>query len=131
MPISIFLSSGDDGRKAPRADAFYPGGTSQYGTTGKVNIEFEAKLYKDVTTVLDISCCSAFNDYSNAPGNIKTQYRNWVEKIAENPNELTSQDYTSWLKLFNQYHPKYSSPVHSDLKAPEALYSIIYSSSCF
>lgn len=112
-------------------DIYYQGGISQYSNTGEVNIEFEAKLYKDVTTVLEIGCCSAFNDYSNAPENIKDQYFKWVERIAENPSELTSQDYLSWLKLFNQYHPKYSSPIHADLKAPEALYSIFYSSSCF
>ncbi len=84
-------------------------------------------MYKDVTTVLEISCCTAFNDL-NFPKKVRDDYFSWVLPIAENANELTSQTYLSWLERFNQYHPEYSSPIHSELSAPEALYSIIDSS---
>ena len=87
-------------------------------------------MYKDVTTVLEISCCTAFNDL-NFPKKVRDDYFSWVLPIAENANELTSQTYLSWLKRFNQYHSEYSSPIHSELSAPEALYSIIDSSPCF
>jgi hypothetical protein len=108
-------------------DAFYPGGTSQYGTTGKVNIEFEAKLYRDITAA---NCCMAFYE-SSAPQAVLEQYTRWVQSLQVNPSSITSKDYQKWLKLFNQYTNSYSSPFSSALSYPHALDHIINMSNCF
>ncbi|RCW34501.1 hypothetical protein [Marinilabilia salmonicolor] len=108
-------------------DAFYPGGTSQYGTTGKVNIEFEAKLYSDLSNV---GCCIGFNMVS-CPQKIKDDYLDWIIQLRKNPAGLLNTDYQQWLKLFNTYTPKYSSPLASNLSSPDALKSIISNSKCY
>ena len=108
-------------------DAFYPGGTSQYGTTGKVNIEFEAKFYRDITAA---NCCSAFYDTS-APQAVLKQYTTWVQSLQVNPLSILSKDYQKWLKLFNQYTNSYNSPLSSNLSYPHAIDHIINMSNCF
>jgi hypothetical protein len=102
-------------------DAFYPGGTAQYTSTGKVNIEFEAKLYKDI---MAFPCCGALN-IGTAPENIINSYNIWVYSIQDNPSNISDSDYQYWLNQFNTYTPDYSSPTSSNLSSPNALKSII------
>lgn len=100
-------------------DSYYSGGTSQYTTTGKVNIEFEAKLFKDVMV-----CCGAFN-IGNAPSNINGDYSLWVLDLGGDPSKITYSDYQKWLGLFNQYTPEYASPVSPNLNSPSLLKSLM------
>ncbi|MFW5983516.1 MAG: hypothetical protein ACOCQ4_03360, partial [bacterium] len=102
-------------------------GTSQYGTTGKVNIEFEAKLYTDLSNV---GCCIGFN-MASCPQKIKDDYLDWIIQLRKNPAGLLNADYQQWLKLFNTYSPSYSSPLASNLSSPDALKSIISNSKCY
>lgn len=73
-------------------------------------------------------CCMAFYE-STAPQNILDDYKKWVFSI--NPANISSKDYQKWLRLFNQYKTKYSSPFSSDLSYPHALDHIINMSNCF
>jgi hypothetical protein len=94
----------------------------------EVNIEFEAKLYRDISAPY---CCQAFFE-TTAPKNVKEGYRKWVDTLWKNPSSLTQNDYQKWLNLFNQYTNKeYSSPLSPHLNTPDALNSIITLSKCF
>ncbi|MGQ1892071.1 hypothetical protein ACT29H_16665, partial [Thermophagus sp. OGC60D27] len=109
-------------------DFFYDGGIAQYADSGRVNIEFEAKLYKDISNV---KCCVGFN-MENVPQETKEQYENWIFSQQENPSIISLIDYQKWLNLFNQYTNKeYSSPISPFLTTPDALNSIISLSKCF
>ena len=111
-------------------DAFYPGGISQYLNVGKVNIEFEAKLFKDISRNLDYGCCYIFGE-DNIPSKIKNDYYSWIESIQNNPALLLKEDYGKWLDLFNQYYPNYSSPKNNNLSLPSSLDKLINISNCF
>jgi hypothetical protein len=109
-------------------DYFYDGGTAQYADSGRVNIEFEAKLYIDVSNV---KCCVGFH-LGTVPQETKEQYENWIFSQQENPLTISLKDYQKWLNLFNQYTNKeYSSPLSPHLNTPDALNSIITLSKCF
>jgi hypothetical protein len=108
-------------------DHFYSGGISQYANTGKVNVEFEAKLYQDIGKA---NCCLAF-DQSIVPYNLILNYMEWVNLIRSNPSNLSSKDYNYWINLFNQYSTAYSSPLSSNLSYPNALISVLSNSGCF
>lgn len=109
-------------------DAFYPGGTAQYATIGKVNIEFEAKVFKDI---MAFGCCYIFTNPDNIPSNIRSEYESWISKIKNNQFTITDSEYIFWLQMFNQYHPEYSSSIMSNLNSPSALRSVITSSNCY
>jgi hypothetical protein len=100
-------------------DSYY-GGTSQYQTTGRVNIEFETKVFKDLML---IACCGAFN-IGNAPEDVRQGYTDWILDCEANPSNISDTDYQYWLGLFNQYTPQYSSPLSPNLSSPNALKSI-------
>jgi hypothetical protein len=101
-------------------DAYYSGGIAQYSSTGKVNIEFEAKLYKDI--ICD-GCGYAFA--GGAPQDIIDSYFNWVIDLAGDPNNITLTDYQYWLGKFNQYNPAYSSATSPSLSTPMLLNCLI------
>jgi hypothetical protein len=107
-------------------DFFYDGGIAQYADLGRVNIEFEAKLYKDISNV---KCCDGFNN-EDCPQKIKDDYFDWISQLRENPASLTNSDYQKWLKFFDTYTPSYSSPFASNLSSPDALKSILSNSGC-
>ena len=110
-------------------DAFYTGGISQYyNASGHVNIEFEAKLYKDISSPY---CCQAFHE-STAPQNIKDDYEKWIRTLRTSQNFVISPiSYQKWLNLFNQYTTSYSSPTSNSLNYPHAIDHIINMSNCF
>lgn len=105
-------------------DNYYSGGITQYTNTGRVNIEFEAKLYKDI---MAIACCGAFQ-IGTAPEEVKNSYEVWVRTIQDDSSNISDMQYQYWLNLFNQYTPGYSSPLSPNLSSPNALKSLI--SSC-
>jgi hypothetical protein len=102
-------------------DAYYSGGIGQYVNSGKVNVEFETKLYKDIMLT---ACCCAFN-IGNAPENVRTAYNIWVLDIQGDPSNISNSDYQYWLGLFNQYTPEYSSPLSPNLSTPNLLKSLM------
>jgi hypothetical protein len=112
-------------------DAHYSGGIWQYRETGKVNIEFEAKLFKDIIESPDASCCWAFWEADNFPDNLSNDYISWVYNIRENKTTLQDVDYRKWLNLFNQYNTDYSSPMLDNLCTPNAIRSLMNQSNCF
>jgi len=79
-------------------DAYYPGGTAQYSNVGKVNIEFETKVYKDI---LAFGCCYIFRD-PDIPSEIRNDYVFWIESIKSNKLIISDSDYLYWLSIFNQ-----------------------------
>lgn len=82
-------------------DASYPGGIYQYGTCVRSNIEFEAKLYTDVSK---LGCCSMFPNQDLIPENIRYDYVVMVNKIRSEGNSgFTSESYNYWVNLFRQY----------------------------
>ena len=93
-----------------------------------MNIEFEAKLYTDISNV---GCCIGFNMESSASQNIRDDYQKWIMQLREDPLSLTNSDYQKWLKLFDTYTLSYSSPFASNLSSPDALKSILSNSGCF
>lgn len=111
-------------------DAFYSGGIWQYRETGKVNIEFEAKVFKDIARNLDYGCCYIFGE-DHIPRDINIEYNSWIESIQSNPGLLLNEDYRRWLDLFNQYYPNYSSPKNNNLSLPSSLDKLINTSNCF
>lgn len=108
-------------------DAYYPGGTGQYSSTGKVQIEFEAKIYKDITIP---NCCYVFGE-TTAPDTIIQEYNEWMlYTVQNNPKNITNDRYQYFLGLFNQYAPtEYKSALSPNLSSPSCLTSII--SKCF
>ncbi|WP_010424037.1 hypothetical protein, partial [Anaerophaga thermohalophila] len=99
-----------------------------YANTGKVNIEFEAKLYKDITAPY---CCQAFYE-TTAPQNIKDDYEKWIRELKTTQSFVISPtNYQKWLKLYNQYSISYSSSTINSLNYPHALDHILNMSNCF
>ncbi len=118
-------------------DAYYDGGIGQYGKDaqgnilpGYVNIEFEAKVFKDIARNLKYGCCYIFVS-DNIPSQIRYAYYSWIESIQNNTKLLLGENYMTWLNLFNQYHPEYSSPTNDNLASPLLLNNLINSSDCF
>ena len=113
-------------------DAFYPGGTTQYGKdaqgnklSGYVNIEFEAKIYKDILDNKNIynGCCYAFSE-DILSKELYNEYINCIYDIrdsiidSERDSEKIDFDdsvYEYWLLIFNEYVKEYSSPISKDL----------------
>jgi hypothetical protein len=119
-------------------DVYYPGGIAQYGKDkqgnklpGFVNIEFEAKVFKDIIESPDVGCCWAFKDVDDFPKNLSDEYIRWIYGIREFTISLEDADYQKWLNFFNQYDREYTSPMHSDLSTPNAIRNLINLSNCY
>ena len=128
-------------------DAFYPGGTTQYGKdaqgnklSGYVNIEFEAKIYKDILDNKNIynGCCYAFSE-DILPIELFFEYNNWIYDIrdsikdSERDSEKIDFDdsvYEYWLLIFNEYVKEYSSPISKDLLKKSAIKHLINNADC-
>ncbi|WP_418894678.1 hypothetical protein [Limibacterium fermenti] len=114
-------------------DAYYPGGISQYAETGRVNIEFEAKFFKDLLNNPEMynGCCYAFN-VNVLPNNLYTEYINLIYNIKDSGKmEFEDTDYQKWLNLFQKYDTDYTSPMANNLSTPKALRNLINNSKCF
>ena len=97
---------------------------------GFVNIEFEAKVFKDIIESPDTPCCWAFGEAENFPENLSVEYSLWIYDIRESIISLQDVDYQKWLNFFNQYNTQYSSPMHSSLSVPHAIKNLINQSGC-
>lgn len=84
-------------------DAFYPGGTSQYSNIGFSNVEFEAKLYRDIVNV-NYLCCTMFSDFTT-PLEIKNEYMLMVDQFSKNGfTSFTPATYNLWVDRFRTYN---------------------------
>ena len=112
-------------------DAYYPGGISQYAETGRVNIEFEAKVFKDL--IMQMGTYSAFfKTETDEEKRINSEYGNWIESVKEDISILQDRSvYNYWLDLFNEYNPAYTSPISNQLTGFDSLNNIISNSNCF
>lgn len=118
-------------------DAFYPGGTAQYGKDsqgnklpGNVNVEFEAKVFNDLTGG---GFVSAFFKYETAEEqNAYNNYMKWIESVRLDPSILINKtQYNYWLNLFNELNPYYESPKSNDFSSFHSLNNLISKSNCF
>lgn len=119
-------------------DADYLGGTAQYGKDsqgnklpGYVNIEFEAKVFKDL--IMEMGVLSAFfKQETDEEQEIHREYVKWIESIKENTSILMdTQKYNKWVDLFNIHNPDYSSPKSNHFSALNGLHNLINMSNCF
>ena len=110
-------------------DNYYSGGTAQYLEIGKVNIEFEAKVFKDIAMDPLSVCCYAFFS-NNVPNQVKMDYMLWIYEIRENYSSLTDSQYQDFLCLFNLYLTDYSSQVSTDLLTPSLIRKLNDRSNC-
>lgn len=149
-PITKRISFNDDGNITSETlkeelfhawqDAYYFDGKWQYRETGKVNIEFEAKLFKDIISPDGSGCC--YTIYENLGGISEEELveireelnvlRDFIFDVREfNTIDFSRIDYTYYLDLFNKYNKDYSSPKSSNLNNPNALINLISISNCF
>jgi hypothetical protein len=98
----------------------YPGGTGKYskGKPGNTNIEFEAKLFRDIYTALYGGGWSGCFDF---PYSIMDQYQKWVCTISEGFNPELMGQYGVMLGYFNQYSHGYGGFLLSNLNTPTAI----------
>ena len=113
-------------------DAYYDGGIYQYRETGKVNVEFEAKLFKDLLDNPEIynGCCYAFGPDA-LPKHLYNEYIEWIYDIRDSGNmSFQDNDYQKWLNYFQEYNIEYTSTMHPALSQPSALRGLINNSTC-
>ena len=93
------------------------------------NIEFEAKLYKDVIT---LGCCTMFPEIEGGvsiPNNIKSEYYDLIDNITRHNNStFTNESYLQWVNRFRQYYPRYNTPTSGDFCNTNVLNQLL--SSC-
>lgn len=116
-------------------DLFYPGGTSNYVLSGRINIEFEAKLFHDimyVNTPLRYnlpSCCGTVNN--SQEGN----YLAWLQSITDQGTKYPSRynvmggQYWYYMSQFDSSWPSYPGDINASFQ-PGAIFQLIDSSSC-
>ena len=118
-------------------DAYYAGGIGQYGKDaqgnklpGYVNVEFEAKVFKDI--IMETGGSSAFFKYETPEEiAIYRDYSAWIESVKDDMSILQDQnEYSYWLDLFNEHNPDYSSS-RNDFSSFHGLYDLINGSECF
>ncbi|MCF0075760.1 hypothetical protein LZD49_35145 [Dyadobacter sp. CY261] len=112
-------------------DVIY-GGTSQYSNNGFSNIEFEAKLLRDMVGVMIGGAGVAS---TTVPPANNLDYLLWLNDITSGgttyPNSWSdlSSNYFNYLELFKQANPAYNKPTINTLN-PDALLNAINSSGC-
>lgn len=108
-------------------DHYYPGGIDQYrknAMVGFVNIEFEAKLIRDLICFRSGNGCF----YWGAGLNISDDYLQWISKIGGNNEHFPSYskllqrspewgnyNYWDFLEDFKLNHPEYNKPTNPNL----------------
>ncbi|MBW1613341.1 MAG: hypothetical protein JRJ57_05065 [Deltaproteobacteria bacterium] len=102
-------------------NTIYPGGIGQYSmnNTGFTNIEFEAKLFKDIYTALYSGVWSGNIGF---PDPYMEQYSNWVYDIAmEGFTQDLMEQYNTMLGYFNQFNAFYGGYISPELNTPLAI----------
>ncbi|WP_323405365.1 hypothetical protein [Proteiniphilum sp.] len=118
-------------------DAYYSGGISQYGKDaqdnklpGHVNVEFEAKVFKDISMVMG-SYSAFFKTETPEEIAANDEYGKWIGDVQSYPIFLGEPIvYNYWLNLFNQLNPQYSSPFSNDFKSFHSLKNLIDGTDC-
>jgi hypothetical protein len=114
-------------------DAYYPGGTSQYNDEGSLNIEFEAKVFKDL---LKLGCCFAFHADNNDPlyQKIVGDYNIEFLTAIRTTKNINQDEYAKYIEYFGIYNTQYDHANYSDaLESPDALINLLeqnFNSSC-
>jgi hypothetical protein len=112
-------------------DSYYDGGTSQYLNTGKSNIEFEAKLYKDLVTYAELKAGTLTGIPATSP--LFLEYETWIKQRTSNltkyPSQIPLDKYFYFLEAFKQAYSEYNYPTNPNLY-PDALMNLIKSSPC-
>jgi len=107
-------------------NVFYSGGTEQYLNEGKVNIEFEACLYRDLWAIV---ADEPLKLERMLPLNLRRSYKVWITEIqAFGFTEKSLEDYSYWLEKFGNCFPDYNTPTNSNLNKP---YAAMSSFACF
>jgi hypothetical protein len=102
-------------------NTLYPGGIAQYSRykPGNTNIEFEAKLFKDICTSLYGGVWSISIGFPNA---YMLEYEMWVNSVADNGFTPTlMQKYNTMLGYFNRYNAYYGGYLLPGLDIPLAI----------
>lgn len=109
-------------------DKHYSGGLIQYNTTGKSNVEFEAKLLRDINTYID-GRAGVFAINGNA------EYLTWLDEITGGGetyptaySEIANK-YFYFMEMFKSTNPLYNYPIVPTLQ-PTAMFEIINTSNC-
>jgi hypothetical protein len=113
-------------------DSYYDNGIGQYGSSGGLaNIEFEAKLFKDILGAVEGIPGQTFGvPYGNPKHD---EYQSWISEITSSytkyPTQINLAKYFEFLEAFKDSYPNYNSPTISTLK-PDALMNAINGSNC-
>ena len=112
-------------------NAIYPGGAGQYSKhkPGWTNLEFEAKLFKDIYFYTELFVNSKDESIINGesgsigfPNEPMGEYGAWVMQIAyEGFTPTLMEQYSTMLGYFNQYNNLYGGYLLSDLDTPLAI----------
>lgn len=118
-------------------DLAYPNGADNYTINGRINIEFEAKVWRDLMilsmsgpTGTGPSCCSTVNNAQ------ELNYLNWLISISDNGTKgpsnyagiLASQWYY-YMGEFDNSWPSYPGNIDANLN-PQAIFTLFNSSPC-
>ncbi len=96
-----------------------------------MNIEFEAKVFKDL--IMKMGVYSAFfKQETEEEERVYFEYIRWIDDVMNDFSILHSRDkYKHWLDLFKKHNPEYYSPKSSDFWLFHGLYDLINISNCF
>lgn len=102
-------------------NTIYAGGIAQYADLkpGNTNIEFEAKLFKDIYAA---SYGGGWSGNIGFPDSIRNKYNAWVWDIAmEGFTPMLMEQYSTMLGYFNQYNSFYGGYLLPGLASPLAI----------
>jgi hypothetical protein len=116
-------------------DKVMPGGTAQYlGAPGSANIEFEAKVIRDISTYMGLF------DGTGSGGALSVKdadYEPWLADITNNytqyPTSFTASQQNKYFDLMSKFvseNPGYSTNLINNTLNPTALFSLINISPC-
>lgn len=118
-------------------DLAYPNGTDNYTNNGRINIEFEAKVWRDLMilsmsgpTGTGPSCCSTVNNVQ------EINYLNWLLSISDNGTKgpgnyggIVSSQWYYYMGEFDNSWPIYPGSIDANLN-PQAMFKLFNSSPC-
>lgn len=110
--------------------SYYQGGITQYYEQGLPNIEFEAKLYKDI-----ISLFSGGATAGVPFGHPQHQaYSDWLDVLTNNrtkyPTSISGASFLFFLEAFKQAYPEYATKPSTSSLTGQALTNLVSTSNC-
>lgn len=107
----------------------YSGGITQYYQQGLSNIEFEAKLYKDIISSFEGGSLVGV-PYGHPQ---HAAYQQWILSLTSNltkyPTAIQANDFLTYMGYFKEAYPEYNKPSVSHLTG-QALLNLINTSTC-